>query len=65
MLSIVENSKQGWWLYGHLTEEPTETVYPGVVSLRNLRLAMFLAELNNLQLWGADGGQTYKKSCIL
>ena len=36
---------------GHLTKEPNETVYSGVVSLRNLRLAMFLAELNNLQLW--------------
>ena len=35
---------------GHLTKEPTETVYSGAVSLRSLRLAMFLAELNNLQL---------------
>ena len=34
---------------GHLPKEPTETVYSGVVLLRNLRLAMFLAELNNLQ----------------
>ena len=33
---------------GHLTQEPTQTVYSGVVSLRNLRLAMFLVELNNL-----------------
>ena len=44
---------------GHLTKEPNETVYSGVVSLRNLRLAMFLAELNNLQLWGADVGNAY------
>ena len=28
---------------GHLTKEPMETVYSGVVSLRNLRLAMLLA----------------------
>ena len=35
---------------GHLTKEPTETVYSGVVSLRNIRLAMFLADVNNLQL---------------
>ena len=41
---------------GHLTKEPNETVYSGVVSLRNHRLAMFLAELNNLHLWGADVG---------
>ena len=27
---------------GHLTKEPNETVYSGVDSLRNLRLAMFL-----------------------
>ena len=44
---------------GHLTKEPNETVYSGVVSLRNLRLTMFLAELNGLQLWGADVGNAY------
>ena len=44
---------------GHLTKEPMETVYSGVVSLRKLRLAMFLAELNNLELWGADVGNAY------
>ena len=27
--------------------------------MRNLRLAMFLAELNNLELWGADVGNAY------
>ena len=36
-----------------------ETVYSGVVSIRNLRLAMFLAELINLELWGADVGNAY------
>ena len=55
---------------GHLTKEPNETVYLGVVSLRNLRLAMLLAELNNLQLWGADVGNasskhSQQKSCTL
>ena len=44
---------------GNLTKEPDETVYSEVVSLRNLRLAMFLAELKNLQIWGADVGNTY------
>ena len=44
---------------GHLTKDPNETVYSGVVSLRNLRLAMTLAELNDLQLWGADAGNVY------
>ena len=41
---------------GHLTKKTMETVYSGVVSIRNLRLVMFLAELNNLELWGADVG---------
>ena len=44
---------------GALTQEPNETVYSGVVSLRNLRLAIFLAELYGLQLWGADVGNAY------
>ena len=44
---------------GHLTKEPTETAYSRDVSLRNFRLAMFIAELNNLQLWGVDVGNTY------
>ena len=44
---------------GHLTKGPNETAYSGVVSLRNLRLAMFLAELHNIQLWGAEVGNTY------
>ena len=47
---------------GHLTKEPNESVCSGVVSLRNLRLAMFLAELNNLQLWGADVGNPYLRA---
>ena len=39
---------------GHLTPEPAENIYSGVVSLRNLRLVIFLGELNNLDIWGAD-----------
>ena len=34
---------------GHCTKEPMETVYSG----------MFLAEPNNLELWGADAGHAY------
>ena len=44
---------------GHLTKEPMESVYSGVVSLRRLRLVMFLAELNKLLLWGGDVGNAY------
>ena len=39
---------------GSLTPEPVENIYSGVVSLRHLRLVIFLGELNNLELWGAD-----------
>ena len=38
---------------GHLTPEPVESIYSGVVSLRNLKLVIFLGKLSNLELWGA------------
>ena len=44
---------------GHLTPEPIENIYSGVVSLRNLRLVIFLGKLNNLYLLGADIGNAY------
>ena len=44
---------------GHLTPEPIENIYSSVVSLRNLRLVIFLAKLNNLDTWGADIGNAY------
>ena len=44
---------------GHLTPEPVESIYSGVVSLRNLKLVIFLGKLNNLELWGADIGIGY------
>jgi len=44
---------------GHLTDPNTESVYSGVVSLRGIRLVVFLAELNSLKLWGADVGNAY------
>jgi hypothetical protein len=44
---------------GHLTDPNTDIVYSGVVSLRGIRLVVFLAELNGLELWGADVGNTY------
>ena len=36
---------------GHLTDVPLDSVYSGVVSLRSLRMVIFLAELNQLELW--------------
>ena len=44
---------------GHLTPEPIENIYSRVVSLRNLRLVIFLGKLNHLDLWGADIGNAY------
>ena len=44
---------------GHLTDTPIDSVYSGVVSLRSLRLVVFIAELNQLDLWGADIGNAY------
>ena len=44
---------------GHLTKEPVESVFSGVVSLRGLRLVMLLAELNEVLLWGGDVGNAY------
>jgi Reverse transcriptase (RNA-dependent DNA polymerase) len=44
---------------GHLTNIPLDSVYSGVVSLRGFRLVLFLAELNDLQLWATDIGNAY------
>ena len=44
---------------GHLTLEPFENIYSGAVSLRNLRLVIFLDKLNNLDIWGAHIGNAY------
>ena len=44
---------------GHLTPDPIESIYSGVVSIRSLRLVIVLAKLNNLEVWGADIGNAY------
>ena len=56
---------------GHVTKEPVESIYSGVVSLRSLRMVVFLSQLNNLEIWGADVGNAYleaytdEKLCIM
>ena len=44
---------------GHLTEVPPYSVTSSVVSLRGLRIAIFIAELNGLQIWATDVGNAY------
>ena len=44
---------------GHLTEVPVDSVYSGVVSLRGLRLMLFLSELNDMETWATDIGNAY------
>ena len=44
---------------GHLTDVPLSSAYSGVVSLRGIRLVLFLAELNGLESWGTDIGNAY------
>ena len=44
---------------GHLNPDPIESIYSGIVSIRSLRLGIFLAKLNNLEVWGADIGNAY------
>ena len=56
---------------GHLTEDPTESAYAGVVSLRGLRMVLFLAELNGYVPYAADVSSAYltaktnEKVCII
>lgn len=47
---------------GHLTEAPTDSVYSSVVSLRGVRMVMFIAELNGLEIWSTDVGNAYLES---
>ena len=56
---------------GHLTKDPVESIYSGVVSLTSLRMVVFLSQLNDLEIWGADVGNAYleaytdEKLCII
>ena len=44
---------------GNLTPDPMDSIYSGVVSTRSLILPIFLASLNNMEIWGADIGNAY------
>jgi hypothetical protein len=42
-----------------MTDIPLESVYSGVVTLKGLRIIMFLAKLNGLDIWATDVGNAY------
>ena len=44
---------------GNLTDPPKESVYSSVVSIRSLRMVLFIAELTNLTLCACDIGNAY------
>ena len=70
-LNLDDRSKERLVTDGHLTKEPVESIYSGVVSLRSLRMVVFLPQLNNLEIWGADVNNAYpeaytdEKLCII
>ena len=51
--------KARWVTGGHLTEIPLDHVYSGAVSLRGLRMMIFLVELNQLDMWATDISNIY------
>jgi len=44
---------------GHLTKTPVDSIYSGVVSLKGIRIILFLGELNGLESWATDIGNAY------
>jgi len=44
---------------GHMTEPPKDSVYSGVVSLRSMRLALLVGEINGLKTMVGDIGNAY------
>jgi len=44
---------------GHLTEVPLVSVYAGIVSLHGICLLVFLAKLNDFDIWATDIGNAY------
>ena len=42
---------------------PLDSVCSGVVTLRGLRMMLFLAELNGLETWAADIGNACLEAC--
>ena len=48
---------------GHRTDAPIESTHSAVISLLGVRVITFLSELNGLELWNTDIGNTCLESC--
>ena len=59
MSNMTGHTKQDSLLIVTLPKKTVDTVYSGVVSLSSPSLVIFLAELNQLELWGSDIGNAY------
>ena len=44
---------------GHLTDTPIDSIYLSVISLWGLRIVIFLAELNKMEIWTTNVGNAY------
>ena len=44
---------------GHMTKIPNKSIYSGVVSLKGIRVVIFLGKLNNLKIFSTDIGNAY------
>ena len=47
---------------GHMTATPIDSVYSSIVSLRGVRIIVFLVDLNGLETWVTDIGNAYLES---
>ena len=45
-----------------MTPEPEESIYSSIATIRSLRIVVFLAKLNGLQLMQGDIGSAYLES---
>ena len=62
VFALKHDGRHKAWLIadGHLTNVPIDSVYSGVVSLHGgFWLLIFIAELNDLEIWSTDIGNAY------
>ena len=44
---------------GNLTDTPVDSIYSSVVSIKGLKMTIFIAELNGMDTWTTDVGNAY------